>query len=101
MNTYLFILKPKIDGPVVDSWYKVAEPGETKATLFAMIVRAKMNMSIGPLVVKSEDEWTADLLESYVRALSRPDLAKFIEESSLAGVPALPVAHPKVKTGPW
>lgn len=84
MNKYLFTIRPTLKGPYVASWHQVnADDDETKGVLFGMSMFAKVNMAEGPLLINSEEEWTADLLQDYLRSLSNLALREFIEESRL------------------
>lgn len=84
MKRYLFTVRPSLQGPYIDTWFKIEnDDAATKSTLFAMTIRAKVNMAEGPLLIKSEDEWTPEALQSYLRRLSQTQLQKFFEECKL------------------
>lgn len=85
MNQYLFVLRAALERVRVASWHQLTtNEAETKAVMFGMTISSQMNMGSGILKIQSKEEWTPELLESYVNSLSLAKRAEFIKESKLA-----------------
>lgn len=84
MNKYLFMVRPTLEGPMVDSWYKIL--GDEKADkniLFAMTLRARLNPGSGILVMKSKEEWSSHLMNIHLQSMNQKQFKKFIKDSAL------------------
>lgn len=89
MKRYLFTIRPTLKGPYVDTWFEVdGDDKATKNALFGMTVRARVNMAEGPLLIKSEDDWTPEAMEQYLRLLSPQKLEEFIDEADIKNSPS-------------
>lgn len=81
MNLYLFCIKAKLDGPYIDSWHKIDKENkqETRAVLFALNFRSVSRMNdIGVCLIHAEEEWTAELLQNYLRSMSNIKSKEFL-----------------------
>lgn len=83
-HSYLMVLQPSFDGPVIRSWEKMSGVEESDSTLFfAMSLSARINHGLGPLKINSDDEWTPELMTSYLHSLSDEDFKSFVKDADV------------------
>jgi type VI protein secretion system component Hcp len=80
----LLTIRSSLKGHLVLGWHEITEDDkETKAVMFGMTMSAKMNMATPLLMVKSDEEWTADTMQLYLRTLTQEEFDKFVKEATI------------------
>jgi hypothetical protein len=66
----------------VTSWHECTGDERTdSATFTAMSISAQVNAAKGPMVICSGEDWTLELIQTYLRSLIPMQLYDFVEDA--------------------